>query len=170
MAADEFQVLPVRLGGMSLTQLRQALQQADIHTNAHAETLLTKLHLFGEEPAYLVRVGIVTVGQLGLTRGGTLPQIGRAALHVGFKLGPLALAPFMRLQWQAQPASTDSAMQRQRAPQAAVTVAVAHPGGAPSAPRGFYLRNVNGHLWLRGYVASDDYVWAASDQFAFELQ
>ena len=34
-------------------------------------------------------------------------------------------------------------------------------------PRGFYLRNINGTLWLRGYWSDDEHVWAPGDLFVF---
>ena len=36
-------------------------------------------------------------------------------------------------------------------------------------PRSLYLRKVEGVLWLRGYVCSEDHRWSPDDVFAFEL-
>ena len=35
-------------------------------------------------------------------------------------------------------------------------------------PKGLYLRNVDGRLWLRGYVCDSAYRFSSNDLFAFE--
>jgi len=34
-------------------------------------------------------------------------------------------------------------------------------------PNGFYLRNIDNSLWLRGYKASEDYEWSLDSEFIF---
>ena len=61
----------------------------------------------------------------------------------------------------------DNLRQALEAPQGAVTVASPVADPDPGQPKGYYLRNVGGQLWLRGYICDDEYIWQPADQFAF---
>lgn len=148
---------------------RERLQAAQIRLNAHAEALLTDPRFTPTTGTTRVRLLIVTVADLGLTTGATLPVIFTRAQALGLHLCPLPVAVALRLHWRTQDASTDAAMHRHRAPQGAVTVASPVWETAPHHPKGFYLRRLDGQLWLRGYRCDDQFGWTATDQFAFML-
>ncbi|MDS0816832.1 hypothetical protein, partial [Lacticaseibacillus paracasei] len=81
------------------------------------------------------------------------------AESIGWQLCPLELAVYLRLQWQGQEKSTNNILHKHEAPQDAVTVASPVIDPDPNHPKGFYLRNIDGQLWLRGYICDDEYVF-----------
>ncbi|QVI38782.1 hypothetical protein KGS74_06185 [Lacticaseibacillus casei] len=89
------------------------------------------------------------------------------AESIGWQLCPLELAVYLRLQWQGQEKSTNNFLHKHEAPQGAVTVASPVIDPDPNHPKGFYLRNIDGQLWLRGYICDDKYVFYPEDRFAF---
>ena len=59
--------------------------------------------------------------------------------------------PYLRMALNEQVASRDSVMSSGRAPDGALTVAAEALSKDDEAPKGFYLRLVDGQAWLRGY-------------------
>ena len=55
-----------------------------------------------------------------------------------------------------------------RAPDGAVTVLSEFIEEDDDFPKGLYLRNVDGALWLRGYICDKTHNWSLADVFAFE--
>ena len=78
-------------------------------------------------------------------------------------------AVFLRLHLTDQRESGNTVLTgTHRAPDGAITVLSEPLSRDDAFPKGLYLRNVSGKLWLRGYVCDDSYVWSASDVFALE--
>ena len=55
-----------------------------------------------------------------------------------------------------------------RAPDQAVTVLTAVLEEDNDFPKGLYLRNADGKLWLRGYVCDAEHHFSGDDLFAFQ--
>ena len=87
---------------------------------------------------------------------------------VGLGLCPLELAPRLRLLLldQAEGAAGQP-LTRNCAPHGAITVASAPLDDDEDVPRGFYLRRIEGTLWLRGYRSWDGHLWSPGDILAF---
>ena len=160
---------PVRVGGRTRSELQSALAAAGVRLNASAETLLDD-PVFASAEAETARViGVVerAVGQLGLSDGATLPQILGAAREQGLLPCPPYAAPYLRLGMRDQPGAPDSVLSAGRPPSGAVHVASERLRPDEDYPQGFYLRVVDGTLWLRGYRCGDDAPWSSDDVFAF---
>jgi hypothetical protein len=54
-----------------------------------------------------------------------------------------------------------------RAPPGSLTVASREFDVDENVPKGFYLRRVEGVLWLRGYCSGPDHMWSGTDRFVF---
>lgn len=154
---------------LSLEQLETELSQNNIGLNASAQKLLTDPRLVLSEHSHLQTIKIMTVADLNLQSSAILPNIFSAAQKQGLQLCSLESAIYLRLFWKNQPESNDPAMHRQKAPDSSVTVASPIISTDPYQPKGFYLRNVNQKLWLRGYICDDVFVWQPEDQFAFQI-
>lgn len=145
------------------------LAQAGVWLNPLAEQLFSDTRFEVPARPRPFAVAAVQVGALGYARGATFEAIARSAARQGLQPCPLALAPWLRLQWPAQPeAPAGASTARHRAPPGAVTVASAPPPDAPDLPWGFYLRRVDGVPWLRGYRCWSGHVWAAEDVLVFQ--
>lgn len=157
----------VRLGGCDRPALRARLTAAGVRLNPLAEQLLGDARLqIPQQPADL-NVVAVSVAALGHADGATFDALAAAAATRGWAPGPLALAPFLRLQWLAQAEAPSAAPTRHRAPPGALTVASVPPPDEIDQPWGFYLRHVDGAPWLRGYRCWSAHVWAPDDMLVF---
>lgn len=158
--------LRVRVGGLSRPELVAALDRAGVLRNASAEILLGS-RAFDDQAVESVLVVRRTVGELGLTRGATLSSIVATAYDAGLSLCPLITGPYLRLTLTDQDPAPDSVMSRGSAPSGSITVASPPLDEADDSPTGFYLRVVDGRLWLRGYHAGEQHLWSPDDCFAF---
>jgi hypothetical protein len=90
------------------------------------------------------------------------------AAEYGLDLCPLELGPHLRLQYREQPEGYLGLPVRQhQAPSGAITIASAPLSDDDTVPKGFYLRRIQGVLWLRGYRAGADHNWEPDDHFIF---
>jgi hypothetical protein len=152
------------IGGILLEQLEQALEAASVAINPLGKELLVWLGKSAPSRAESMTLVAYTVDALGFAQGATLPQVLDAASRM--RLGPCTheSAPYLRLHVREQPEGVDGPEDaKPEAPSGAWTVVTPDPGLGSSFPRGFYLRQLEGTLWLRGYRADDLHVWKPSD-------
>jgi hypothetical protein len=109
-----------------------------------------------------------SVSALGFPDGATFAPIVERAAAQGLSLCPLELGPHLRLQrvdqeegFVGQPAS------RHRAPPGSLTLASAPLADDEETPKGFYLRRIEGVLWLRGYRSWPGHHWSPEDMLVF---
>jgi hypothetical protein len=161
----------LRVGGLTRSDLKQALFSAGVRLNASGETLLEDPVFGSADAESVVTIELVecTVGDLGLNVGATLPQILATARDEGLVPCPPFTGPYLRLAMRDQPTAPDSVMSNGRAPTGSVTVASERLRVGHDYPRGFYLRVVAGQLWLRGFRCTDDAGWFPEDRFAFRV-
>jgi hypothetical protein len=159
----------LHIGGLTRSELKEALVLAGVQLNPSAETLLEDPVFQSTEAETVAAVDIVecSVGDLGLVEGATLPQILIAAEEAGLLLCPPFAGPYLRLAMPEQPSAPDTVMSNGRAPTGSVTVASERLRVEFEYPRGFYLRVVMGQPWLRGFRCTDDAPWYPEDRFAF---
>ena len=145
----------VELGRLDPESLRQALVDAGVLFNTYATRLFDE-GLVAPSPARTpVRVVVRSAAELGAPEGDTLDGLIERARTSGLVPGPLELAAYLRLAWLDQPLGVR------------VTVPSLRPTPDETAPRGFYLRRDEHGIWLRGYVASDDWVFPPTEALAF---
>lgn len=158
----------IEVGGLTNLQLFQGLQQNSILMNKYAERLLLSDGKFTtSETKYRLNTVQLTVRDLGYSNGATLPQIYERAIELGLELCPLELGPFLRLMYLDQPEGDVGNNSKHQAPSGSITVASEIVSEDDDFPKGFYLRKINGELWLRGYIADHLHIWHPSDQFIF---
>jgi len=159
----------VRVGGLTRSELTSALAAAGVQLNASAETLFDDPIFTSTEAETAQMIVVVerTVEEIGLDDGATLPAILAAARAHGLLPCPPYAGPYLRLAMPDQPNAPDSVMSAGRPPSGAVHVASERLRPDEDYPRGFYLRVVDGTLWLRGYRCGDDAPWSSDDVFAF---
>ncbi|GAA0338149.1 hypothetical protein GCM10008967_30540 [Bacillus carboniphilus] len=112
-----------------------------------------------------------TVGNLGFPEGATTAHIFNKVRDFGLELCPLELGPYLRLEYLDQPeGDSGNPLQQHQAPTGSITVASKILTKDDNFPKGFYLRRINGKLWLRGYIVDGLHVWNSSDRFVFCLK
>ncbi|MDQ6597945.1 helicase [Bacillus salipaludis] len=158
----------VEVGGLTKSQLLQKLQQHSILMNELGERLFADDKFTFSDTIYSVRAVELKVRDLGFPEGATIPQLFEKANKVGLKLCPLELGPHLRLEYLDQPEGhSGKPFWRHRAPYGSVTIASEILSEDVDFPKGFYLRRIEGVLWLRGYIADDLHVLGPDDHFVF---
>ena len=154
---------------LSRPRLLDALQRERIQLNASAQTLL-EAPAFDQPAPRSVTLVERSLSELGLEAGAALPRIFDVAEDQGLSLCPVATGPYLRLAWLSQPNAPDAIMSNARAPSASLTIAASplRPD-EEDYPKGFYLRVIDGHPWLRGYRCDLTYGWNRDDRFVFVI-
>jgi hypothetical protein len=163
-----FRYRTVEIGGLTKSQLIEKLQQSSTKLNEYGEKLLDDDRFMTSEIKYSLQTVELSVGDLGFPEGATMTRIFAKAKELGLELCPLELGPYLRLEYLDQPEgySGDSFNQNQ-APSGSITVASEVLIEDDDFPKGFYLRKINGVLWLRGYRCDHLHVWNSDAQFIF---
>ena len=149
-------------------QITEKLEAHNIHINRYAQMFFAHSSFSTEETTEMT-VGIGALEEIGLENGGTLAEIFRQTEKYGLKPCPVNTGLFLRLAWKDQPQSENAILTgTHRSPAQAVVVLSEIPEPEDGFPKGLYLRNVDGELWLRGYVCDMTYRFSGDDLFAFE--
>lgn len=169
-ALDPTDTVPriVRLGGMGKPALLRALHDAHVQLNAAATALFDDDRFIPSDVSRSLRIAALTVADLGFDAGATYEQLVARARDAGWAECPLELGPHLRLQFLHQPEGAASAPPtRHRAPPGSITIASPPLDGSDDTPKGFYLRRIDGDLWLRGYCSWAGHVWSPDDVMVF---
>lgn len=173
MKVDPANLLPLKprpftVGGLNGSELLTALSAAGIQLNDYARVLLSSAHFAKTEPARVLQTVELSVRELGCDDGATIDEIYNRAQKGGLQLCPLSLGPHMRLQYLDQPEGVvDERTQTRRAPPGSLTIASEWAVGESELPQGFYLRRIDGVLWLRGFCCDNEHLWDAEDRLVF---
>ena len=153
---------------MGKLELMEALRAHHVQLNQAAEILFEDGRFVPMREGMVIEIAFVSVGDLGFQDGATYEQLNKRAREIGLAESPLDLGPHLRLQFLHQPEVPGGSLASQhRAPPGSITVASAPLDESEETPKGFYLRRVDGALWLRGYRAPAEHVWSPEDVFVF---
>jgi hypothetical protein len=145
----------ISIGGITKDQLIKQLIEAGIQFNEYAKILFEHPNFSPtdhNEKASLVKV---TLSDLGMDNPCAFQEVVNRASTLGLRICPLYCAAFLRLEYLDQPEGPY------------LTVASAKPEIDENYPNGFYIRNFNKILWLRGYRATDFCEWPMDNEFLF---
>ena len=155
----------IEIGGLDKYQLIEKMRENGILINAFGEKILMDINFTTSDIKIALETVELTVGDLGFLKGDTLRNIFKRANQLGLKLCPLEIAPYLRLDHLDQIGNED--FQKNQAPKGSITIASKIIKDEQNFPKGFYIRRIKDELWLRGYIASDDYIWNLDDHFIF---
>lgn len=149
-------------------QIPKKLEEHNILINRYAETFFGH-PTFSTEHTREMIIAIAALREIGLDNGATLNEIFRQIEKTCFKPCPTNTGLFLRLAWKNQPKSQNTILSGTHcSPEQAVVVLSEIMERENAFPKGLYLRNVDGRLWLRGYVCDSTYRFSGDDIFAFE--
>jgi len=158
----------VRVGGMSKSELLQALRESNIHLNQAAEALFADQRFITLSRHQVIEVAALSVADLGFEGGATYRQLTARARESGLVECPLELGPHLRMQFPDQPEDARNLpMTHGKAPPDSITVASSPLDDSDETAKGFYLRRVDGVLWLRGYWSWPGHIWSPEDVLVF---
>jgi hypothetical protein len=158
----------VRVGGLDRVELLRALREQNVQLNQAAESLFDDHRFTTRRHAEVIHISAVSVGDLGFDAGATYAQLIARALEAGLVECPLELGPHLRLQFLDQPEGAHGKPTvHGAAPPGSITVTSPALDDRDETPKGFYLRRVDGSLWLRGHWFSPDHIWSPDDVLVF---
>ena len=160
----------IEIGGLTKPQLIEKMQQHSIKINEYGARLLSDATFQPAESITILSTAEMNVRDLGFPDGAVLPQIYKRADELGLKLCPIETGPYLRILYPEQPEGNSvNTEKRHQAPSGSVTIASVILHEEDEFPKGFYLRKMDGELWLRGYIADDLHMWNPDDRFIFCL-
>lgn len=163
------QEITLTVGGIQHESILPILQKNNIRTNEYARVFMDHPDFQSNAPQSPVRLMITTPKELGWEHSVAFPGILGVAKQHGLQPCAPCVGLYLRLHLLNQPVSKSLTLScTQQAPEGAITVVSQLLDSRPDFPRGLYLRNVGGELWLRGYVCDDAYMWNPTDVFVFE--
>lgn len=150
-------------------RLEGILENRGILTNRYAEEYFAHPE-FVTEQGIQADVMIASLRETGLENGASLDEIFRIIPERGLRPCSPCTGLFLRLTWTDQPLSRSSVLSgTHRSPDGAVTVLSEPIVPDDEFPKGLYLRNVDGKLWLRGYICDSSFRFSGDDLFAFQI-
>jgi hypothetical protein len=153
---------------MSKSELLAEFQKRGIELNESGRRLFAQHSFTTSKNTSILATVEISVGDLGYARGATTAQIHERAVKLGLSLCPLELGPYLRLQSLDQTEGYRGCPPSEhRAPPGSVTVASRQLSEDDDVPKGFYLRRINGVLWLRGYRSGPEHLWSPEDRLVF---
>ena len=158
----------VTVGGLTKHQLLEALAKNTISMNTSAEMIFASDLFATSKTQSTITTVELTVRNLGFPQGATIAEIYERAKQLALNLCPLELGPHLRLQYLDQPEGhIGKPVRKHQAPYGSITIASQILTNDDNFPKGFYLRRVEGVLWLRGYRSGPPHVWEEDDHFVF---
>ncbi|GGP11846.1 helicase [Oceanobacillus neutriphilus] len=157
----------IKAVGYTKSQLMQRMKENKILLNELAEKLIASDYFEVSNECYQAKIIEIAVKDLDFVDGATTSQLFSKAANLKLHLCPLELAPYIRLAYLNQKEGYDAHQLKNRAPYGSITVASKIFCEDISVPKGFYLRRIQGDLWLRGYIADEEHVWNPDDYFIF---
>ena len=149
-------------------RIPRTLEEHGILTNHYAEEYISHPRFFAGFKEELT-VTIASLREIGLEDGACLEELFRHIPGSRLRPCPPCTGLFLRLEWRDQPQSRNSVLSgTHSAPDQSVTVLSEIPEQSDDFPKGLYLRNVDGKLWLRGYICDAAYRFPGDALFAFE--
>jgi len=145
----------ISIGGITKEELIQRLVSMGIQFNKYAN-LLFEHHLFTpENKVEKVKLVKVKPSDFGLDELFSYQEFVNRASADGLRQCPLYLAAFLRLEYLDQPEGPY------------LTIASIKLESDQNYPNGFYIRNHETSLWLRGYRADDVCEHPKGNEFVF---
>lgn len=145
----------IYVGGLTKEELLQKLTSAGIQFNKYAPTLFEHSTFSPSDKIERLSLVKVTSEDFGLSNPYSFKELVNKATAAGLKLCPLYLGAFLRLDYLDQPEGSY------------LTIASTKPEADENYPNGFYIRNHEKALWLRGYRADDFCEWPSDNEFIF---
>ena len=144
------------------------LAKAGVAINEYARRFIEHSSFPWSKPAARIRVICLTLREIGFPDGAVNAEIAAKLPELGLMPCSPCSGLFLRLAWWEQQASENAVLTgTHRSPDGAVTVWSEPLEQDDGFPKGLYLRNVEGTLWLRGYVSDAEHRWSGEDMFAF---
>jgi hypothetical protein len=161
-------VRTVQIGGQTKFELLERLAENGVALNEAAKVLFASEKFMTSEVRMEVRTIELSVRNLGFPQGATTSEVYTGAMRLGLRLCPMELGPHLRLRFLDQPEGfLGQPVWRHRAPPGSIIIASEMLSEGDEFPKGFYLRRIEGTLWLRGYWSGQEHICDPEECFVF---
>lgn len=158
----------IPVGGLTRSELQEELQRNNISMNESADRLFASEQFAPSAIRYSVTAVEITVQDLDFPQGATTAEFVARAGTLGLGFCPIELGPHLRLQYRDQAEGYWGQPERiHQAPSGSITIVSEPLSADEDFPKGFYLRRIQGILWLRGYRSGPEHVWQPDDRLIF---
>jgi hypothetical protein len=158
----------VQFGGETKSELLARLTQNGVELNESAKVLFASDKFITSDVCAHLRTVELQVRNLGFPQGATPSEVFASAMRLGLGLCPMELGPHLRLQFLDQPEGfVGQPVWQNRAPPGAIIIASERLSEDDGFPMGFYLRRIQGTLWLRGHVCRREHICDPVDHWVF---
>ena len=148
----------ITIGGLTKEQLLRRLSGAGIQFNQYANILFDHPQFLPSIKTEKVKLVKMPLSGLDLNDACSFEEFSSRVTMLKLKLCPLYLAAFLRLEYFDQ---TEGPY---------LTIASNKPEANENYPNGFYIRNSDKALWLRGYRADSFSGWPDHNEFIFIMR
>ena len=162
-----YKTINLEYGGLSKNELLMKLNDSGVLLNEFATTILSSEFFKVSNQKQQITILVTSIKEIGFSEGATIPQIEKNLKNYGLSECPLEIAPYLRLYLKNQKEIKEETVNQ--APSGSLTIFSKPLVEDEDFPKGFYLRNLDGKLWLRGYRCSFDYIWNPNDKLIFQL-
>ena len=158
----------VQIGGETKSELLARLARNGVELNEAARVLLASDKFITSDARKQLSTVELRVRNLGFPLGATTSDLYTSAMRLGLHLCPVELGPHLRLQFLDQPEGfLGQPVWQHRAPPGSIIIASEILSEDDDFPKGFYLRRIEGTLWLRGYWSGNQHICDPEDRFVF---
>ncbi|MGX7025773.1 helicase [Vagococcus hydrophili] len=154
------------IGGLSKKETLVQLYDKKIKMNPLAETYINDTRFKVTETPRKIQIIMLSVAELGLTKGANLSTIYKQAAEKGLLLCPEDTGIYLRMGNRYEK-NSHGLVSKGKAPDDSLTVATKNITSDIHFPKGLYLRKIEGDLWLRGYICDDEHLFSSEDRFVF---
>jgi hypothetical protein len=160
----------VCIGGTPKNELLAQLERANVLLNGAAQALFADGRFTTSSVSFSLNIVQFSVVELGFSNGATFAEVIARARVSSLTTCPLELGPHLRLDFIDQPeGAIGMPASKNCAPHGSVTIASEPLSEDDETPKGFYLRRIEGDLWLRGYRSWASHLWSPKDVFVFAI-
>jgi hypothetical protein len=158
-------LLRIEYGGLTKDELLTKLANEKIYLNKYANIIFNSSLFAASNEKRRINIVVFSVKDLGFANGATLSEIINKSLGIGLSLCAIDVGAYLRLGYFEQKEEIE--FQKNKAPKGSITI-LSDPINIQDEdfPKGFYIRKIDGQLWLRGYICPMDYVWESDARIA----
>src|SRR5690606_11671602 len=138
------------------------LVESNIKINDYAKLIFNHPEFKYTNSEDQINIVQLKLSDIGLKNGGNFEQVERAMKSNNFDFCPLEFAPYIRMHFHSQKSSR--IITKNQHPPDSILIFSKPLIIDDDFPKGFYIRNIENTLWLRGYICSMDYYWESGTE------
>jgi hypothetical protein len=168
LVRDRVVLRTISYGGITKDELYNQLINENICFNEYAKVLFKSDVFVTCSEKKIAKIVELTIQDLGFPNGAQFKDIFEKMSTLGLLLCPLEVGAYLRLSYMDQKEEIE--IGKNKAPKGSITIfSKIGKEEDDDFPKGFYIRKMEGKLWLRGYICPMDYLWEPEARIALQI-